>query len=63
MAVTEADCRAILDACEANNTIFAVCHVLRYTAHVKTIADLIQSGCVCVCVCGAEAHRTGACLS
>jgi hypothetical protein len=46
MAVTEEDCKAILDACVANKTILAVGHVLRYTPHVRTITDLIRTGYV-----------------
>jgi predicted dehydrogenase len=29
MAVTEADCEAIAAACQANNVMLCVCHVLR----------------------------------
>lgn len=48
MAVTEADCEAIVQACMENKTIMAVGHVLRYTPHVRTITELMHSGYVCL---------------
>ncbi|CAG5129422.1 unnamed protein product, partial [Candidula unifasciata] len=44
MAVTEEDCREIVAVCKETNVKLAVCHVLRYTAWVTTIKDIIDSG-------------------
>lgn len=46
MAVTEADCREIVDTCKRNNSILAVCHVLRYTPWVKKVKEIIDSGAI-----------------
>uniref|UniRef100_A0A0B7AVT1 Gfo/Idh/MocA-like oxidoreductase N-terminal domain-containing protein n=1 Tax=Arion vulgaris TaxID=1028688 RepID=A0A0B7AVT1_9EUPU len=46
MAVTEEDCREIVAVCKESNVRLAVCHVLRYTAWVKTIKDIIDSGAI-----------------
>ena len=42
MAPTEQACRNIVAAVKANHTIFAVCHVLRYTSQTRKIKELIQ---------------------
>ncbi|XP_059173071.1 inositol 2-dehydrogenase-like isoform X2 [Physella acuta] len=44
MAVTEKDCREIVETCKQKNVKLAVCHVLRYTAWVKKIKEIIMSG-------------------
>lgn len=44
MAVTEKDCREIVDVCKEHNVKLAVCHVLRYSAWVNKIKDIITSG-------------------
>jgi predicted dehydrogenase len=46
MAPNVEDCRAIVQAVEANNTTFAVCHVLRYTVYTKKLKALIDSGLI-----------------
>ncbi|KAI8500247.1 hypothetical protein Bbelb_218130 [Branchiostoma belcheri] len=46
MAVTEEDCREIVSACERNNVILSVCHVLRYYPPVQKIKELIDSGAI-----------------
>jgi predicted dehydrogenase len=44
MAVSEAECRAIVDAVQKNHIIFAVGHVLRYTPYSQTIKQIVDSG-------------------
>ncbi|WP_157253433.1 Gfo/Idh/MocA family protein [Nonomuraea typhae] len=44
MAVTEEDCRTIVAAAEKAGTVFAVCHVLRYTAYTRALKTLVDSG-------------------
>ena len=44
MAPTEQACRNIVDAVKRNNSIFAVCHVLRYTSQTRKIQELIHAG-------------------
>ncbi len=44
MAPTEQACRNIVAAVKANRTIFAVCHVLRYTSQTRKIKELIHDG-------------------
>lgn len=44
MAPDEDGCRRIAAAIEKNGVLFAVCHVLRYTAYTKTIRGLIDAG-------------------
>ena len=46
MAPTEAECRDIYDAVNANGVIMAVCHVLRYTAWFRKLQKLIDSGLI-----------------
>ncbi|WP_084960678.1 Gfo/Idh/MocA family protein [Thermoactinospora rubra] len=41
MAVTEADCRAIVEAAERHGVIFAVCYVLRYTPYTRKLRELL----------------------
>ncbi|XP_070579449.1 putative oxidoreductase YteT isoform X2 [Ptychodera flava] len=43
MAVTEEDCRQIAQACERNNVMLAVCHVLRYHPPLMKVKELIES--------------------
>jgi predicted dehydrogenase len=44
MAVTEADCRAIVEAVKRNNVILAIGHVLRYTPYSQAIKHIVDSG-------------------
>ncbi|KAK7497914.1 hypothetical protein BaRGS_00010785 [Batillaria attramentaria] len=44
MAVTEEECREIVTACKENNTLLAVCHVLRYSPWAKKLKEIIDSG-------------------
>ena len=46
MAVTEADCRRIVAAAEANQVMLGVCHVLRYTQYTKRLKALVDAGAV-----------------
>ncbi len=46
MAPNEADCRRIVAAAIENKTIFAVCHVMRYTAYTRRLKAVIDSGAV-----------------
>ncbi|MFI6294033.1 Gfo/Idh/MocA family protein [Nonomuraea sp. NPDC050790] len=46
MAVTEEDCRTIVAAAEKAGTVFAVCHVLRYTPYTHTLKRLLDAGAV-----------------
>lgn len=46
MAVTEADCQDIADACREHKVMLAVGHVLRYTPVNKRIKELIDSGVI-----------------
>ncbi len=46
MAPNEADCRRIVAAAVENNIIFAVCHVLRYTAYTQKLKAIIDSGAI-----------------
>jgi predicted dehydrogenase len=46
MAPDESGCRAIVDAVNSAGVIFAVCHVLRYTVHTRTLKEIIDSGAV-----------------
>ncbi len=43
---TYADCCAIVEACEKNNVILAVGHVLRYTPQALKIKELVDSGAI-----------------
>lgn len=44
IAVNEEDCRSIVAAATKNNSLFAVCHSLRYTPHTQTIKEAVTSG-------------------
>ncbi|MEU9834140.1 Gfo/Idh/MocA family oxidoreductase [Streptosporangium sp. NPDC048047] len=44
MAVSEDDCRRIVDAAERSASIFAVCHVMRYMPYSKALKEIIDSG-------------------
>eukprot|EP00055_Hartaetosiga_balthica_P013321 m.67788 g.67788 ORF g.67788 m.67788 type:complete len:436 (-) comp8227_c2_seq3:266-1573(-) len=44
MAVERKHCLAIAKACEENNVMFCVCHVLRYAPHNKLIKKLLEEG-------------------
>ncbi|MFI6815428.1 Gfo/Idh/MocA family protein [Nonomuraea sp. NPDC050328] len=44
MAPTEPEARRIAEAAERAGVIFAVCHVLRYTAYTKALKELIAGG-------------------
>jgi predicted dehydrogenase len=44
IAPTEADCRRIVDAAKRNGTIFAVCHVMRYTQYTQQLKAILDSG-------------------
>jgi len=46
MAPEEEGCRRIAEAVQEAGIIFAVCHVLRYTAHTQQIKALISSGAI-----------------
>jgi predicted dehydrogenase len=42
MAVTEDDCKRVVEAVKKNNVFFAVCHVLRYTPMTKKVKQMIR---------------------
>jgi predicted dehydrogenase len=44
MAPDAADCRRIVAAAQANRILFAVCHVLRYTAYTQKVKQIVDSG-------------------
>ncbi|MFG1927225.1 Gfo/Idh/MocA family protein [Cryptosporangium sp. NPDC048952] len=44
MAPTEDEAERIVDAVERNKVIFALCHVLRYTAYTRALMDVVESG-------------------
>lgn len=46
MALTEEECRAIVDAAEASGRSLCVCHVLRYTALFRAVKNIIDSGTI-----------------
>ncbi len=46
MAPTEADCRRIVQAVTKAGKLFAVCHVLRYTAYTRKLKALVDSGLI-----------------
>ncbi|MFD9947095.1 Gfo/Idh/MocA family protein [Nonomuraea sp. NPDC059023] len=46
MAVSEQDCRTIVAAAEKAGTVFAVCHVLRYTPYTRTLKQLLDTGAI-----------------
>jgi len=51
IAPDEKGCRKVIKAVEKNNIIFAVCHVLRYTAYTRKIKEIIKSGRIGKVVC------------
>ena len=46
MATSQEDCKAIVEACEANKVMINVCHVLRYYPPNLKIKELISNGAV-----------------
>ncbi len=44
MAPNAADCRRIVSAVKAAGVLFAVCHVLRYTAYTRRLKQVVDSG-------------------
>jgi predicted dehydrogenase len=44
MAPTEAEATRIAEAVERAGVLFAVCHVMRYTAYTQAVLDLVHSG-------------------
>ncbi|OHB52699.1 MAG: oxidoreductase [Planctomycetes bacterium GWF2_42_9] len=44
MATKEEDCKMIADVVKANNIMFAVCHVMRYTDYTQKVKSIIKSG-------------------
>jgi predicted dehydrogenase len=46
MAVTEADCEAIVAAVEKADILFSVCHPIRYTAHTRALRGIVESGSI-----------------
>lgn len=44
MAPNQDDCRRIVAAVKRQNTIFAVCHVLRYTPYTQRLKAIVDSG-------------------
>ncbi len=46
LAPNEPDCRRIVEAAVRNDVLFAVCHVLRYTAYTRQLKAIIDSGAI-----------------
>jgi len=46
MAPTARECENIVRAVRQNNTIFAVCHVLRYTTYTAALKKIVDSGAI-----------------
>ena len=46
MAPTEEQCVRIIDAVKEAGVLFAVCHVMRYTAYTQTLKELLAAGAV-----------------
>jgi predicted dehydrogenase len=44
MAVREDDCRRIVDAAEKAGVLFAICHVMRYTAYTRAVKEIVDAG-------------------
>lgn len=44
IATTEEDCVGLADCAARNDVFLAVCHVLRYTAQVRALLDVVASG-------------------
>lgn len=51
MAPTAAECRRIVQATIDNGILFAVCHVMRYTAYTRKLKSVIDSGMIGEVVC------------
>jgi predicted dehydrogenase len=46
MAPTLAECERIIRAVKENNTLFGVCHVMRYTSYTQALKKLLDEGAV-----------------
>lgn len=46
MAPTEEECVRIIEAVKEAGVLFAVCHVMRYTAYTQTLKELLGSGAI-----------------
>ena len=46
MAPNEPDCRRIVRAVSENKVLFAVCHVMRYTAYTRRLKSVLDSGVI-----------------
>jgi predicted dehydrogenase len=46
MAPSEAECQRIVQAVKANNVMFGVCHVMRYTRYTQKLKEIIDSGLI-----------------
>ena len=46
MAPTEAECERIVQAVKANDTLFAVCHVMRYTTYTQKLKEILDAGTI-----------------
>ena len=46
MAPTEAECRMLSQKAAQSNTIFGLCHVLRYTSHYQKMKEIIEAGMI-----------------
>ncbi len=46
MAPNEADCRRIAEAALASGRVFAVCHVMRYTAYTRRLKEFVAGGLI-----------------
>ncbi len=46
MAPNEADCQRIIRSVKENHTLFAVCHVLRYTHYTQALKAVLDSGAI-----------------
>lgn len=46
MAPTEAECEKIVSAVKENGNLFAVCHVMRYTAYTQALKAVVDSGAI-----------------
>jgi len=44
IAPTRAECIEVIDSIEKAGVIFAVCHVMRYTAYTDTVKDIVAKG-------------------
>ncbi|MBB5778213.1 Gfo/Idh/MocA family protein [Nonomuraea jabiensis] len=44
MAVSEDDCRRVVEAAGRSDAVFAVCHVLRYTPYTRALKALLDEG-------------------